>query len=140
MSPDKNKYPYCSYTLHSERKTLKRRVDSEQMYHLLNVTVVLGATVPRVETLRVRAPPTAPPPRTHAKNKIAGSPDHPVCSTRFMGLQHAISSGFSGHYQDLGNSSLKLHEFACMLAGQRCIPTLRMNQQLGIFPFSVPVL
>ena len=60
MSPDKNKYPYCSYTLHSERKTLNRRVDSEQMYHLLNVTVVLGATVPRVETLRVRAPPTAP--------------------------------------------------------------------------------
>ena len=29
--------------------------------------------------------------------------------------RHAISPGFSGHYQDLGKSSLKRHDSACNL-------------------------
>ena len=49
-------------------------------------------------------------------------PNYPVISTRFLGQKyrdmrrrHAISPGFSGHYQDLGIASRKKHDSACKL-------------------------
>ena len=64
-----------------------------------------------------------PPGSRHSKLKIADiMPNYPVISTRFLGQKyrdmrrrHAISPGFSGHYQDLGIASLKLHASACNL-------------------------